>query len=86
MHVERLQATQHREADTAGGDSADVHALDIIGPFDAVGDIPAALHHPLVGGNVVPYDPRIIITTCSATLIELLYVTSATVILWSIAA
>src|ERR1700736_5403920 len=39
MHVEGLQAAEHGEADTAGGDGADMHALDIIGPFDAVGDI-----------------------------------------------
>src|SRR5271168_174133 len=58
MHVEGLQAAEHGEADTAGGDSADVHALDIIGAFDAVGDIPAILHHPLVGGNVVPHEPE----------------------------
>ena len=58
MHVEGLQAAEHGKADPAGGDCADVHALDIIGPFYAVGDIPAALHHPLVGGNVVPHKPE----------------------------
>src|ERR1700693_266529 len=30
MRVEGLQAAEHSEADTAGGDSADVHALDIM--------------------------------------------------------
>src|SRR5271165_4590891 len=53
MHVEGLQAAEHGEADTAGGDGADMHALDIVGPCDAVGDVPAALHNPLIGGNVV---------------------------------
>ena len=48
MHVEWLQAAQHREADPAGGDRADVHALDVIGARDAIGDVPAALDHPLV--------------------------------------
>jgi len=38
MHVEGLRAAEHGEADTAGGDSADMHALDIIRPFDAVGE------------------------------------------------
>ena len=72
MHVEGLQAAEHRKADAAGGDCTDVHALDIIRPRDAVGDIPAAPHHQLVGRYVVADSPRIIITTCSETLIELL--------------
>ena len=72
MPVEGLEPAKHRKADAAGGDRADVHAFDLIGARDAVGDVPAALHHPLVGGNVVPHEPRIIITTCSETLIELL--------------
>ena len=58
MHVEGLEPAKHGEADAAGGDRADVHALDIIGARDAVGDVPAALHHPLVGGNVVPHEPE----------------------------
>ena len=58
MHVEGLQAAQHREADPAGGDRAHMHALDIIGARDTVGDVLAALHHPLVGGNVVPHEPE----------------------------
>jgi hypothetical protein len=49
-------AAEHGKTDTAGGDSANVHALDIIGPFEAVGDIPTTLHSPLVGGNVVPHE------------------------------
>ena len=56
MHVEGLQSAQHRKADAAGRARADVHALDVIGPFDTVGDVPAALHHPLVGGNIVPHE------------------------------
>ena len=53
MHVEGLQAAQHREADPAGGSRAHMHALDIIVARDTVGDVLAALHHRLVGGNVV---------------------------------
>ena len=66
MHVERLQPPQHRQADAPGGDGADVHALEIIGPLDAVGDVPAALHHPAGRrGCSCARAPRIIITTCS---------------------
>jgi hypothetical protein len=52
MHVERFQSAQYREADAASRDGPDMHALDIIGPRYAVGDVPAALHHPLIRGNV----------------------------------
>ena len=31
MHVEGLEPAKHRKADAAGGDRADVHALDVIG-------------------------------------------------------
>ena len=72
MHVERLQAAQHGAADPPGGDGADVHALDIVGARDAIGDVPAALRAPsrATADNCGP-GARIIITTCSATLIEL---------------
>ena len=58
MHVEGLESAQHRKADAAGRDRADMHALDVIGPFDTVSDIPAALHYPLIGGNIVSHEPE----------------------------
>src|SRR5580704_17486913 len=56
MHVEGFQSAQHGNANTAGGDSADMHALDVVGPCGAVGDVPTALHYPLMGRNVVPHE------------------------------
>ena len=53
LDVERLQAAQHGEADAAGGDRADVHAFEVIGALDAIGDVPAAPDDPAVGGDVV---------------------------------
>ena len=52
-HLERLQAPQHGGADPAGGHGSDLHPLDVIGAGHAVGDVPAAVDHPLVGGDVV---------------------------------
>ena len=53
MHIEGFQAPQHGKANAAGGDGADMHAFDVIGALDAIGDVPAALHHPLIGRNVI---------------------------------
>jgi hypothetical protein len=58
MPVEGLEPAKHRKADAARDDRADVHALDVIGARDAVSDVPAALHDPLVGANVVPQEPE----------------------------
>ena len=58
MHVERLQAAQHREADPAGGDRADMHALEIIGTLGAIGDVPSALDHPLVRRDIVAHQAQ----------------------------
>jgi len=86
MHIEGFQAFQHGKANAAGGDGAGMHAFDVIGALDAIGDVPAALHHPLIGRNVIATSDRIIMTTCSETLIELQKVTSATVTPLSMAA
>ena len=56
MHIEGFQALQHGKANAAGGDGADMHAFDVIGALDAVGDVPAALHHPLIGRNVIAHE------------------------------
>src|SRR5690606_895292 len=54
VHVERLEAAQYRGADPAGRDGADVHALQVVGARDRVGDVAAALVHDPVGRQVVP--------------------------------
>ncbi len=51
--VERVQPAQHRQTDPACGDRPDRHALEIVGALDAVRDVPAALHDPLVRRDVV---------------------------------
>ena len=35
---------------------ADLHALQVVGALDAVGDVPAAVDDPLVGGDVVAHE------------------------------
>ena len=55
VDVERRHPAQHGQADAAGGDHADVHALDVVGALDAVGDIPAAVGDPLMGGDEVAH-------------------------------
>ena len=44
VHVEGLESAQHHKADAAGRDGADMHALNVIGTLDAIGDVPTALH------------------------------------------
>ena len=53
--VERCQPAQHGLADAAGGDHTDVHALEVIGVLDAVGDIPASVGDPFVGGDKIAH-------------------------------
>jgi len=53
VHVEGFQAPQHGETDAARRDRAHMHAFDVIGALDAVGDVPAALHHPLIGRDII---------------------------------
>ena len=55
LDVERLQPAQRGEADAARRDGADIHAFEVVGAFDAIGDVPAASHHPPVGGDVVAH-------------------------------
>src|SRR3546814_21028858 len=53
VHIEGLQALEHREADAPGGNRANVHTLDIVGTRHAIGDVPAALADPVVGRDVI---------------------------------
>ena len=53
LDVERLEALEDSGADTAGADRAHVHAFEVVGARDAVGDVPAAIDDPLVGRDVV---------------------------------
>ena len=41
------------KTDAAGRNGADLHSLDVVGTRGAVRDVPAALHHPLVGRDVI---------------------------------
>ena len=47
LDVERLEPPQHGQADAAGRDGADVHAFDVVGALDAIGDVPALLDDPI---------------------------------------
>ena len=58
LHVERLQPAQHREADTSGRHGADMHAFEIIGALDAIGDVPAAFAHPIVRRDVIAHEAK----------------------------
>ncbi len=51
--VERLEPPEHGRADPPGSKRPDGHAFHVVGPLHAVGDVPPALDHPLVGGDVV---------------------------------
>src|SRR5512132_2841538 len=55
LDVEGLQASQYGRADPPRGYGAYGHALEVIGPRYAIGDVPAVLHDPLVGGDVVAH-------------------------------
>jgi hypothetical protein len=54
LHIEWLEPPEHRQADPPGRHRPDRHAFQVVGPLHAVGNVPAALDHPLVGGKVVP--------------------------------
>ena len=51
--LERFQAAQHRRADAARADRADLHALEVVRARDGVRDVPAAVEHDPVRGQVV---------------------------------
>ncbi len=51
--VEWLEPPEHRRADPPGGNRPYRHAFYVVGPLHAVGNIPPAIDHPLVGGDVV---------------------------------
>src|SRR5271156_65826 len=56
MHIEWLQPAKHGEAYATRGDRADMHSLNVVRARNAIGDVPSALHDPLVRGNVVPHE------------------------------
>ncbi len=58
LDIERLHQAQNAQTDAAGGDGTDIHALDIVGARHAIGDVPAALDHPIVGGDVIADQPQ----------------------------
>jgi hypothetical protein len=57
-HSERTEERWHRLPDAPGGDCADRHAFKIVTAGGAVGDVPAAVDHQFVGGNVVAHQPE----------------------------
>jgi len=54
--VERGEPPQDRRADAPGGYAPHLHALEVVGAGGAVGDVPAPIEHPLVGGDVVAHE------------------------------
>ena len=54
--IERRKAPQHRRADPSRRDRPDLHPLQVVLARGAVGDVPAAVHHPLIGRDVVAYE------------------------------
>ena len=56
LDVERLQSAERGKADAAGSDGADIHAFEVVGALDAIGDVPAAFDHPAVGRDVVAHE------------------------------
>src|ERR1700679_2059588 len=55
LNVKGFEATQHCKSNSTGGNRADLHRLQIVGPLDAVGDVPTAVDDPLVRGDIVAH-------------------------------
>lgn len=53
--AEWFQETEDTQADPAGGDSADLHRLEVIGARDRISDVPAALQNDLMRGDEVAH-------------------------------
>src|ERR1039457_3957304 len=58
LDVKGLQAPQHGKPNPAGRDGADIHRLQIVGPLDAVRDVPTAFYDPVVGRDVVTHQSQ----------------------------
>ncbi len=58
LHVEGLEQPQHAQPDAARGHRAHLHALEVVGARHAVGDVPAALDHPVVRRDVVAHQAQ----------------------------
>ena len=72
MHVEWLQAAQYGETDAAGRDGADMHAFDVVGARRRNRRCSSRPSRPTgTTGCNCARATRIIMTTCSETLIEL---------------
>ena len=56
IDVETLEPPQHAGADAPGGDRSDGHPLEVVGPLDAVGDVPSTPDDPPVGRDVVAHE------------------------------
>jgi len=58
LHVEGLEPAQYRQANASGSDRANFHAFHVVRACDAIGNVPTAFHDPLIGWNVVSYQPQ----------------------------
>src|SRR5258708_32732844 len=58
LHIERFQPAQHRQTYTASGYRAHSHTLHGIRTRHAIPDVPTALHHPLIRGDVIAHERK----------------------------
>src|SRR5680860_1774947 len=56
-HLKRLQPPEYSGTDPAGSDCPDLHSFEVVGPGDAVGDVPSALDDPLIRGCLLYTSP-----------------------------
>ncbi len=54
-HVKWLEPTHYCLSDAPCRDDADIESLKVVGAFNAVGDVPAAVDHPLVRRKVIAH-------------------------------
>src|SRR6266404_3789422 len=58
LHIERFQPAQHRQTYTASGYRAHSHTFHVIRTRHAIPDVPTALHHPLIRGDVIAHERK----------------------------
>src|ERR1700738_3019919 len=56
LDVKGFQTPQHGQPDPTRGNSTYVHRLQVIGPLDAIRDVPTAFDDPVVGRDVVAHE------------------------------
>src|SRR5258708_33775141 len=58
LHIERFQPAQPRQTYTASGYRAHSHTFHVIRTRHAIPDVPTALHHPLIRGDVIAHERK----------------------------